>query len=91
MNYFHYEITGQSVQTCYPLSIARNTVKFSNNKYKINETSAMNFELTVKQFRYYNYFCGKLSFQEIANLIAKQYNYPVEQALKECKLDSRSG
>lgn len=81
---FLFEIPDGLMPTCSPLSIIHNTITRSNGSFVINERSAMDFELTQDEMRYYEYFCGKLSFEEIAQRVTVQPGVAEEQALKEC-------
>jgi radical SAM superfamily enzyme YgiQ (UPF0313 family) len=82
---FLFEIPDNALPVCSPLSAVCNSTKFSNGgTFIINENSAMEFELSNNEMRYYECFSGKLSFKQIAQRIALKENIAEEKAFDEC-------
>jgi hypothetical protein len=81
---FLYEIPEDLIPRCSPVSILDNVVSPADGAFVINKTSPLEFELTADEMEYYQYFIGKLSFEDIARRVGKHKGLPNQEALEEC-------
>lgn len=82
---FLYELSPDEAQYCAPVSIIDNSIAPKNGAFIINRGSPFEFELSTAQMEYYRHFVGKLSFEEIAQHMAKEKGIATTQALEECE------
>ncbi len=81
---FMFEIPQQVLPYCLPQSIFDNYIFQQGNHYVINDGSPMCFRITHKQYYYYRYMCGKMTFEQIAEHVANEGQIDQKTALKEC-------
>ena len=82
---FLYEVLPDAVSHCAPVSVIDNSVFPKNGGFVINRGSPFEFELTTEQMEYYQYFVGKLSFDEIAHHMAIHNGITFQHARETCE------
>ncbi len=82
---FLYEVAEDTMPFCAPVGVVDNTIETGERASIINRGSPFEFELSVDQMEYYQYFVGKLTFQEIAQHMSARAGIPAAQALSECE------
>ena len=80
---FHNEVDAQQAAYAAPIRMPNKLLRVSSG-FIVNEGTLKAFHLTDGEAAYYEYFCGKLGFTDIARRIASQQSISLEESLKIC-------
>jgi radical SAM superfamily enzyme YgiQ (UPF0313 family) len=81
---FLFEVPDEQEPECAPVAAVENAVGRSNGAFWINKGSPLEFELDAGDMKYYRYFVGKLTFEEIAQRISAAEGIPEGEAYENC-------
>jgi len=75
---------GIDAAKCFPQRVKENSEISTPGGLVVNDRSPMCFELDEDESRCYRYLSGKLSFEQIAERLAKEEGIALEKALERC-------
>jgi hypothetical protein len=82
---FLFEAQLEAYSVCVPIRVLLSLdIEEEHGLYTINPESAFSFDLTPREFMFYRFFAGKLSFEDIAERLSIMLNEPADALLKEC-------
>ena len=81
---FLFEVPEERERDCAPVAAVENAVGRSNGGFWINKGSPLEFELDAGDMKYYRYFVGKLTFEEIARRVGAEEDISEKEAYENC-------